>query len=129
MGTSVLEGAKLAIPSLLIDASYDKLPKEKVKLNWLFEAELHEVGRFVSVNDSKIDGKNINKIVAELLYSKERIGEKCYEHWLAFHSPVSSLKYFTHIIKTNSFIYGQNKRFLKDDFISRLINYSKRILK
>jgi len=125
MGTSVLEAAKLKIPSLLIDASYDRLPKEKVLLNWLYEAKSFEVARFVSIHDKNINGRNISDLIWELKNSKDDIGEKCYNHWLNYHSPKSTLKKFSDIIELNSFSYKDHKYYLKEDINSKTINFVK----
>jgi hypothetical protein len=129
MGTSVLEGAKLKIPSMLIDGSYVRLPKEQVKFRWLYEAKDFEVGRFVTLNDKSNEGNSLSHIISELISSKEEIGDKCHKHWLENHSPASTLQNFTDILEKNSFTYKNNKHFLKEDFSSKVINYIKNKLK
>lgn len=46
MGISVLEGAKNGIPSVIVDASYVKLPND-YRYRWLFDTEGYEVGQIL----------------------------------------------------------------------------------
>ena len=128
MGTSLLESAKLKIPSLAIYASNDKLTKDNVKLRWLYELKPYEVGGFVSAKDKEIDGKMFSNIVEELEENKKDIGKKCYNHWQKFHSPSSTFEKIENIIESNSFFFKEQKHLLKEDYTSKMINSFKRAL-
>ena len=50
MGTSALVGAKLGIPTVLLDASYIKIPND-YKYKWLFESDGATLGSFIESQD------------------------------------------------------------------------------
>lgn len=86
MGTSCLEGAKLHIPSVLVDASYKKIPLS-YKFKWLFETTGFSLGE--SIN--KVNNKNshtFNKILSEIYLKKNKkyIGDKCYSYCKSNHA-------------------------------------------
>ena len=47
MATSVLEGAKLFIPSAIIDFSFNKTSPNKLKMQWLYESKPYSIGRIL----------------------------------------------------------------------------------
>ena len=46
MGTSALEGAKLGVPTVLLDVAYGPVPSS-YRFRWLYESERYTLGRFV----------------------------------------------------------------------------------
>lgn len=125
MGTSTLEGAKLKLPSLLSDASYDVLDSSKVKLRWLNEVKPFDVARFVSNADKEIIGKTFSEVMWDIENSEKWFsrGKDCYHHWKLYHSPDSLLDIVTSTIESNSFFYSkENEKLLKIDFLGKAIN-------
>lgn len=87
MGTSVLESAKLKIPSILVDASYNVLPLN-YKYRWIFDSKDYVLGYL-------LPNENINNnslVISDILYlikdvdKKSTIGNKCYEYVKEHHS-------------------------------------------
>ncbi len=77
MGTAALDGAKLGIPTILIDASYEKFPKY-YKYRWIFEAQNLGLGIMLGFDERKCDGTHsLSEIIDMILSSWLNIGKKC----------------------------------------------------
>ncbi len=132
MGTSSLEGAKLRIPSLMMNASYEILISEKVRLKWLFEIEENQLGKIVKNKDRIIDGKNISDILDDINTPEKWkiISDKCYSYWYFNHSPFANRKAVDDILQKNTFYFTKKiKILLRKDLIGYLIDYIKTRLK
>lgn len=132
MGTSTLEGAKLKIPSLIINPSYEILHTENTKLKWLFEVEANEIGKFVKNSDIGIAGKSISEILRDIdTYEKwEIVSHKCYDFWCFNYSPDAIRKKVDEILQNNTFYFNKrNKTLLKKDLSGYTIDYIKSKLK
>lgn len=132
VATSTLEGAKLKIPSLLSNCSYDVLPPDKVKLRWMFDVEPFHVGRFVSKDDPEIDGKTFPEIMSDINSFErwEKNGIKCYDHWKAYHSPESLLNLVTTTINNNTFYFSkEQQRLIERDLQGIVIDKVKALMK
>jgi len=132
MATSTLEGAKLKIPSLVMNASYEIMTSKKTKLKWLFELESYKVGNFVKNEDQNIEGKNFFEILNDI-NTKDKwkmIGDKCYDYWDINHSPTALKNSIDDILEKNSFYFNKkNKSLLKKDLIGYCIDFLKSIIK
>ena len=131
MATSTLEGAKLKLPSIIIDASYEVIPKEFIKLKWLFEVAPYSVGSFISKKDNSFKGRPFPDIIQEIkdCNSMKIIGEDCYSHWNKYHSSESVSKMIASKIEKNKFYYYNIKKHTRKDFISEIIDNVKEIIK
>ena len=79
MGTSILESAKLKVPSVLVDPSYIELPFD-YKYRWIYETNDYILGRMFN-NQVKFGGNLDMKNIFDLLkINSLEIGEKCYEY-------------------------------------------------
>jgi hypothetical protein len=88
MGTSCLEGGRLGVPSLLIDASYFKMP-ESYKYRWIFETENYCLGEVIGKHDYNFKGEDLGSIIYKLQREKEyaiNISEKCFSYVNRNHS-------------------------------------------
>jgi hypothetical protein len=87
MGTSVLESAKLNIPSILVDASYIELPTD-YKYRWIFESKDYILGYLLpneKINNNSLLMSNILYLIKDV-DKKSTIGNKCYEYVKEHHS-------------------------------------------
>lgn len=128
MATSVLEGAKLKIPSAIMSFSYKKLGANQLNLKWLYESKPFDVGdeyRF----DPKSPKKEFSNLIKDLRNKQNPIGYKCYLHWLKYHSPFSLEEKVLKTISQNDFYLIDNKTMiLKNDFLGVFIDKLKRIV-
>lgn len=86
MGTSALEGAKLRIPTILIDYSKSLFPENYV-YKWLYEAEGYSLADEL-LPDTKINGTPLNEMIEELniQLNYKKIANKCFDYVLENHS-------------------------------------------
>jgi hypothetical protein len=81
MGTSALEGARLAIPTVSIDASF--LPVEPgYRFRWLFQNTGFSTGRLLDARSASPPGMDVDELVAAVRDSGEEIAARC---WRYFH--------------------------------------------
>lgn len=84
MGTSCLEGARLRIPSVVIDFSYGPFPST-YRYNWLYETEGFGLGRDIQ----EMAGPNkhsFDEIIQTSYNNKHTVGEQCYRYFKKNHS-------------------------------------------
>jgi hypothetical protein len=82
MGTAALDGAKLGIPTILIDGSYDIFPKN-YRYRWIYETNDLNLGRIISKNTSTFDGIHaLDELVTCIKKDKLEIGKKCQQYTL-----------------------------------------------
>lgn len=132
MGTAVLEGSKLKIPSLLMNASYEYIFKENFRLQWISDVEPYCVGKFISNTEGVQEGKTFAEIMNEIqsVQDLKYFGNKSYLHWKAYHSPEAIHGIVLNTLNRNTFYYTmQNQKLLKRDLFGYLIDKLKSLLK
>lgn len=88
MGTSALEGAKLAIPTVLIDASYNIFPTN-YEYRWLYETSDYILGRIIDSSTIPLAiGTTLKEKVDSILEEKSwlKISNRTYEYVMKNHS-------------------------------------------
>ena len=101
MGTSCLESAKLGIPSILLDSSFDEFP-QNYKYNWIFTTEHFSLGKIVDKNYIPTTGYTLADILNRMLGDEffiSEISDKCLEYTLLNHNIETVTSLF--IEKTN----------------------------
>lgn len=86
MGTSALEGAKLCIPTIIIDYCKHLFPENYV-YKWLFQADGFSLGEEI-LPDTRILGEPLIKIISELINEEKykEIADNCFEYVVNYHS-------------------------------------------
>jgi len=95
MGTSALDTAKVGIPTILIDATYSKLP-DNYKYLWLFDTQNYNLGSIIDSNFSNFAerAKHINMIMYDLITDNINISNKCYNYIFNHHNIIDISKSF-----------------------------------
>lgn len=107
MGTSALEGARLGIPTILLDLSYFPI-SNKYKFKWIFEAEQFSLGE--SIEDG-IENKNTaHDIVSQFLLDCDSLSLKCRDYVLKHHSLSVIANNFLKHLEKSSMPYGCIKK-------------------
>lgn len=90
MGTSALEIAALGVPTVLLDASYNKIP-ENYTYNWLHEAKNYNLGYMIENEDGSMfsSRKTISEIFSELIANNKELSAKDRKYVLKNHTEVS----------------------------------------
>lgn len=86
MGTSALEGAKLRIPTILIDYSMHLFPENYV-YKWIFQVDGFSLGEEIRP-DTKLLGEPMIEIISELMDEEKYqvIADRCFEYVSNHHS-------------------------------------------
>lgn len=86
MGTSALEGARLGIPTILIDYSYQSFP-DNYQYKWLFESNGFSLGNDIS-NKQFFEGHLIGEIIDDINNDStyDCLSERCYQYVQKNHS-------------------------------------------
>jgi hypothetical protein len=82
MGTSCLESAKLGIPSILVDCSYDTYP-ESYKYNWIYNSEGFSLGKVLDKNYISMNGYTLLEIFKQIFHNESficDISNSCLEY-------------------------------------------------
>ena len=130
MGTSVLESAKLKIPTIVLNGSYHEINPRDLKLRWLYSCEKYEIGGILQANEKQKDGENFNELISHYRDKKEQIAIDCYNHWKKFHSDEMLRKIVIDQIKISTFYFTPKiASLLKFDLLSNLVTVAKTHLK
>lgn len=106
MGTSCLEGAKLHIPSILMDYSYKKI-NLNYKYKWLFESFEFTLGE--NANELTRENKHTFEDIINNIYiqkNKKLIGTNCYNYFKENHSIDAIANNLLNYLKNNTFSYS-----------------------
>lgn len=126
MGTSALEGAKLGVPTILLDASYGPITGD-YKFKWLFESK--EFGLADLLNDSHFEKNNnsLGKIIEEARSDYSAISNKTYEYCMRNHSISSVCEKFVNALQEASFCYGDfSPAILKKGFFRKSYEFARK---
>lgn len=87
MGTSALEGGQMALPTVLVDASYKPFPNN-YRFKWLYQAEDFTLGKVLSLIPDTLtfSGLSFGEIVKEYLECPSQAGQKAKDYVQTHHS-------------------------------------------
>lgn len=83
--TALLEAAKLGIPSLLVDGTYDRIEENQLRSEWLHRCAPGYVGKITSSMD--LIGRPVAECLVELATNPAGIAVADYQHWSRHHHP------------------------------------------
>lgn len=83
--TALLEAAKLGIPSLLVDGTYERLSLQEVKAEWLHGCPPGYVGKIASPSD--FIGRPVSECLDELCADSSALAAADHRHWAQYHHP------------------------------------------
>ena len=85
MGTSVIESAKLGIPTVKLDTSYHPVGDDYI-FHWFHETKDYDVGHRITVADLKAGNDSFEQIINGYIHDREELGKKDYEFYEANYS-------------------------------------------
>ena len=118
-GTSVLEGARFGVSSVICSGGYDS--KESVKYLWLYEAEESCLGDIRGFRGEK----TLERILNEFYQSSEIISRKCYEHVAKYYDvAVVAPKFLSAVQETELTLEDIKKtKITKHTFLFRVLDF------
>ncbi len=84
MGTSALEGAKLGIPTILLDISYYPV-KGDYKFRWLHESKIFDLAHDITQFDLKKGNLSLHNMLNDLHSNYQALSTKALEYFLQNH--------------------------------------------
>lgn len=108
-GTSLLEGASLKIPSVIIPFSYTKFNTDL--FYYLFESSGFSIGESATQHRKRAT-RSFGSIIQDIYIKKRKkeIGQKCYEYYLNHHSIANTAKNLLNAINKCSLNYKIYKK-------------------
>jgi hypothetical protein len=85
MGVSALDGARLGMPVVLLDFSYQPLNGDYV-FKYLHQTENYTLGRDIGTWAYKEGNQSLEKMIDDLHNNYEEIGQLCYEYYKQNHT-------------------------------------------
>jgi hypothetical protein len=85
MGTSAIEGAKLGIPTILLDIAYGPLRRDYV-FRWLFESSGYSLGFLVTPASYQPGNRSLEMMVDSVAANYRDLSQKSFEYCQRFHS-------------------------------------------
>ena len=121
MGTSALEGARLGIPTVSIDASYKPMPGN-YKFTWIFERPAGDLGRIIDAPGEGSPGfHDIDELLFDLRRDGKSLSKKCWMYFMNHHDISIIANKLIEISSTTSISIEFSKVFsFKPGFFSRI---------
>lgn len=118
MGTSALEGARLALPTVLLDFSYGPFPNY-YKFKWVFNSRNFSLGSPLDLIDFS-EGSEIDKVMDELTSKVSEIKSNCLKYFLDHHAIDKSMSKFLKMSQGSEFVYTE---YLSSAFVRKPTYY------
>lgn len=127
-GTALLEGAKLGIPSLLVDGTYEKIKSDEVRSEWLHLCQPGYVMKICAAKE--LYGRPVDVCLGELNNDSERISKADYHHWKDYHHPDVIADKLAEVISHGDYTYDDFLRSgaAKPGGFGALLDWSKRAI-
>ncbi|SDW85648.1 hypothetical protein SAMN05444410_106144 [Hydrobacter penzbergensis] len=120
MGTSALEGAKLAIPTILLDISYYPI-KGDYLFRWLHDTKDYDLGHDISSKDYVENNSSLETMFLSLFEQYEELSRKAFEYFKNNHDiGVTARRLVSAIEHTNFAIENVPPYLLKRTFLRKL---------
>lgn len=84
-GTALLEAAKLGVPSLLVDGTYEPIAPDLIRAEWLHRCPKGYVMRIIKPH--QLFGRSVEQCIHEFPNEGERIAAADHAHWQEVHHP------------------------------------------
>jgi hypothetical protein len=105
MGTSALEGAKLAKPTILLDFTFKKIKKEYLFRN-LFETEGFDLAHLISEDDYKKDNDSLFFILTEIISDYSLQSQKALQYFNENHNIENVQSLFIEKVTSTKLIFS-----------------------
>ena len=104
MGTSALEGARVGVPTILLDVSYGPV-REGYKFRWLIDADNFTLGDVIDSRHYEQGNETLASMIQTLLSDYDGVSQRTFDYYSANHSIESVGKKFVAAIAEGSFKY------------------------
>lgn len=105
MGTSALEGARLGVPTILLDVSYGEVTRGYL-FTWLYERAGFSLGDLLGAQHFQQGNRSLRVKIDELVADFARVSTRTREYFEANHSVTSVAARLLEIVDRSSCSYG-----------------------
>ncbi|GHV79553.1 hypothetical protein AGMMS49944_13440 [Spirochaetia bacterium] len=105
MGTSVLEGAKLHIPTILIDGAYGPIKGDYV-YRMLSTTRDYDLGHIITKSDMAPGNKSLQEIVVKIIQNYDSVAEESYQYYIKNHTIESVVDKFLSFVTQTKLTYN-----------------------
>jgi len=117
MGTSALEGAKLGIPTILLDMSYHPV-KGDYRFRWLFDTKDFDLGHDITHSDFENDNCSLDFMIKELRVNYYGISTKTLRYFEENHQIDNVMIKFKYCVKKSVLKFSDiDKKVLKKSLL------------
>lgn len=109
MGTSALEGARLGIPTLLLDVSHGPVSADYV-FRWLFERQGYTLGDILSERDYLNGNSSLEERIGDLIGDFPQVSVRCQRYFAEHHELSSVAGKLLEVLGRTSCTYGDMQR-------------------
>jgi hypothetical protein len=102
--TALLEAAKLGIPSLLVDGTYDEIKAHQLRSEWLHRCPPGYVGKIAEAND--LVGRPVDECLSELTADAAGVATADYHHWRSNHHPEVVADKLADVVRRSTYTYA-----------------------
>lgn len=122
MGTSALEGAKLSIPTILLDVSYKKIEKDYI-FRWLYNTKDYDLGHIIDKEDFKRGNDSLKKLVFSVIDDYQLEADKAHLYFNKNHAMDIVTDKFLSFASQSSLTYGMiDEKFYKKPLLLTYYN-------
>jgi len=128
MGTSALDGAKLGMPTLILDFGYEDMPKN-YKYRWVHQSIEFSLSEFIGLKILNQTGDDLAIKINELESSYQKISNKEREYFQSNHDLGVISRMLIGYLKDSSCQYAElkQKKFFRRGLIYNLFSYIRNI--
>lgn len=109
MGTSALEGARLAIPTILLDVSYEKVSRDYV-FTWIYQRDGYTLGELIDSSKLEPNNFSLENLISDLIESYQEISKKTLDHFIKYHEINGAVTALLSSLNETTCTYGQLKK-------------------
>jgi hypothetical protein len=102
--TALLEAAKLGVPSLLVDGTYDEIKSHQLRSEWLHRCPPGYVGKIAEAKD--LIGRPIDECLSDLTADVSGIATADYRHWRRNHHPEVVADKLADVVRRSTYTYA-----------------------
>ena len=125
MGTSALEGAKLGIPTILLDVSYFEL-KGDYNFRWLHETKNFDLGHEITDKDILLNNNSLNDMINDVIINYSSISNKALEYFIQNHDIKNVAASFMKKINLSELKYSEiDSKLTKKNIVRQLYDFSR----
>ncbi len=122
MGTSALEGAKLKLPTILLDASYIKIRRD-YQYRLLYNTKDFDLAHEITSLDFAPNNHSLKDIINRIINDYESESTRTYQYYLNNHTIESVSEKFLYYVSSTRLTYGMiGKSLLKQSLFLRVYN-------